>query len=292
MIPQPVRTGIQDFLTSTHGMAFHVVDDRPVGGGCIHNAHWIKANNLEFFVKFNRADAFSNFESELAGLLHLRSTQTLRVPWPLAVQKSEGYAFFLMEYIPSAPKNDLFWEQFGTDLAALHANTRPTFGLDEDNFIGALPQYNEARDSWLRFFIEMRLEKQVLMAEQNGYAPQGLRRSFEDLYANLTNLLPKEPPALLHGDLWSGNFMVGPEGDPVIMDPAVYYGHREAEIAFTRMFGGFDSRFYDAYNAASPLAPGWEERIDLFNLYPLMVHLNLFGRSYLGEIQQTLKRFA
>ena len=292
MIPAEVRNGIQQYLTEEHGKPFFVVEDRPIGGGCIHNAHWIRVNDLEFFVKFNKREALHNFRCESEGLKILRNTGALRTPMPFHSAEHEGYAFLLMEFIDSSAKDKLFWDDFGKGLADLHRNSRDTFGLDHDNYIGSLPQSNESRDTWLRFFIEVRLEKQLLMAEQNGWASPDLRRGFEDLYANLPNLLPEEAPALLHGDLWSGNFMTGPHGEPVLVDPAVFYGHREAEIAFTRMFGGFAPRFYEVYNAAFPLQSGWEDRIDLFNLYPLMVHLNLFGRSYLGEIQAILRRYS
>lgn len=292
MIPPAVRLAVQDYLTKEAGTPQFLVDDRPVSGGCIHNSHWIKVNEKDYFIKFNRADALDNFEAERKGLDLLQATKTLRVPKTYAHFAANGNAVLLMEYIPSGAQDPDFWDWFGQGLAALHRKTRDTFGLDHANYIGSLHQHNDNRDSWLRFFIEMRLEKQLQLAETKLYAPKNLRSSFEDLYANLANILPEEPPALLHGDLWSGNFMTGAAGEPVIIDPAVYYGHREAEIAFTKMFGGFAPRFYEVYNDAFPLQPGWEDRVDLFNLYPLMVHFNLFGRSYLSEIEAVLKRYA
>ena len=163
--------------------------------------------------------------------------------------------------------------------------------MDHSNYIGRLPQRNAFEETWVDFFIEHRLEVQLGLAIYNGHVDSFYADRFRSIYAVLPDEFPDERPCLLHGDLWSGNVMIGPKGEPVILDPAVFYGHREAELAFTRMFGGFDPYFYSAYNEATPLEVGFESRIDLYNLYPLLVHVNLFGTSYLSGVERTLKRF-
>ncbi|MEM7036432.1 MAG: fructosamine kinase family protein, partial [Bacteroidota bacterium] len=193
-----------------------------------------------------------------------------------------------LETGPHAPG---FWTTFGHSLAALHRHSAPTFGLDHPNFIGRLPQSNDQRTDFPTFFAECRLQPQARMARDAGLLDRDTLRRLEAFYPLLPDLLPDEPPALLHGDLWSGNFMSANGGQPYIFDPAVHYGHREAELAFSRMFGGFDAEFYAAYQDAWPLQPGWQARIAIFNLYPLAVHLNLFGAYYLREIQSTLKKY-
>jgi fructosamine-3-kinase len=291
MIPTSLQRAVETNLSDFTQSQMQIFNSTPVGGGCIHQAQKLQTNRGDFFLKYNHQGELPNFLAEKAGLEQLQSVAALPVPTPIFAGQSSEHAFLLMEFINGAPQKQGFWTQFGEQLAALHRNTRTRYGWDHDNFIGRLPQKNDKRDSWLDFFVEMRLEPQLVLAEQNGYADAGLRKQFETLYQKLPDLIPDEPASLLHGDLWSGNFLTGAAGEAVIVDPAVYYGHREMEIAFTRLFGGFAPEFYAAYNSAWPLQNGWETRIDLMNLYPLTVHLNLFGHSYLPEIQSVLRKF-
>lgn len=292
MLPGNLEPTLEHILGKYLGRSTRILKCSPVSGGCIHHATQVKTDQGSFFLKYNQLRELPNFRAESRGLRLLSNTHTLRVPQVLAVNDTGSHALILMEFLASAPRSKDFWTTFGTGLANLHRNTAEHFGLDHDNFIGRLPQSNTPHENWISFFVSERLEAQLRLAEENGLAPSDLRPSFESLYQRLPQLIPDEPPALLHGDLWSGNFLVGPEGEPCIVDPAVYYGHREAELAFTRLFGGFDQQFYLAYQAAWSLANGWEERISLFNLYPLMVHLNLFGKGYLPDIQAILSKFA
>ncbi|MFZ1687503.1 MAG: fructosamine kinase family protein, partial [Flavobacteriales bacterium] len=184
-------------------------------------------------------------------------------------------------------------------LARLHGHTNSTFGLDpastagrRDNYIGSLKQVNTGQVTWGEFFIHCRLEPQVKMAIDHQRIGMGDVLRFERLYGKLPSLFPIEPPALLHGDLWSGNFLCDAHHQPVLIDPAVYYGHREMDIAMTKLFGGFEPAFYSAYSDAWAMEIGWEERADLCNLYPLLVHVNLFGGSYAGQVAAILLRFA
>lgn len=290
MLPPPLHEAVERQLADHLGRTVRLQDHRSVSGGCIHNAQKLETDAGTFFLKYNVLAEAANFRAEARGLALLRAANAIALPRVIATGEAEQNAFLLLAHIASAPKKRGFWTEFGQQLAALHRNTAATYGLDHDNFIGRLPQANAQTTTWTDFFIHQRLEPQFALANKQGLVDFQLRKQFDALYTRLDTLIPIEPPSLLHGDLWSGNFMVGSAGQPVLIDPAVHYGHREAEIAFTRMFGGFDREFYAAYNATWPLAPGWESRIPLFNLYPLMVHLNLFGRSYLPEIQHTLSK--
>ncbi|RLD39817.1 MAG: ketosamine-3-kinase, partial [Bacteroidetes bacterium] len=200
-------------------------------------------------------------------------------------------SFLILNFIQSAEMQDEFWDDFGQKLASLHRHSQKNFGLDHDNYIGSLSQSNKFHKSWADFFREERLEAQVKLARDNGRMGREMVNTFSRFYAKLDELFPKEPPALLHGDLWSGNFMVNQNGLAVIIDPAVYYGHREMDLAMSQLFGGFDASFYDAYQRNFPLENGWQQRLDYYNLYPLMVHVNLFGGSYLESVKRILVRF-
>lgn len=264
----------------------------PAAGGCINHGGEIKtAGGASYFIKWNNAQLFPDmFAAEHNGLLLLAKANAVRVPAVMGVVQDDRWQVMVMEYIrPSKPAGN-YWEMLGEQLAALHLITAPRFGLDTDNYIGSLPQHNTQKAKWVDFFISNRLEFQLLLAEQHGRAEATLRKRFEKLYTRLPEIFPDEPPALLHGDLWSGNLITGEAGQPCLIDPAVYFGHREAELAFTRLFGGFDSRFYQAYQSVFALHPGFSDRADVYNLYPLLVHVNLFGGSYLASVLRTLSR--
>jgi len=173
----------------------------------------------------------------------------------------------------------------------MHKNTAGHFGLDRDNYMGSLPQSNKMHERWSDFFIEERLQPMVQMAADNKLLTGNDVTSFERVYKNLEGLFTEEDPSLIHGDLWRGNYLIDQSEKPYLIDPAVSYGHREFDIAMTTLFGGFSDGFYNAYNETFPLAKGWEGRVDLWNLYPLLVHLNLFGSGYLGEVRGCLRRY-
>ncbi|MDW3211723.1 MAG: fructosamine kinase family protein [Reichenbachiella sp.] len=261
-----------------------------IGGGCIHHAGVFQFEENKYFLKWNKRSS-QMFETEAIGLGLLDQTNSVSIPKVIGFGTLGEIDYLCLEYISSAAPKASFWEEFGSSLAQLHKHSASTFGLNHHNFIGSLPQSNNPHNSWSEFFIRERLEPLIERASDNGLIDTSTNSKFERLFAELPNLIPVEKPALLHGDLWSGNFLVGSEGQPVIFDPAVYYGHREAELAFTRMFGGFDPIFYHSYNEAFPVQDGIEERVDIFNLYPLLVHVNLFGASYLSGINRTLSRF-
>jgi len=176
-------------------------------------------------------------------------------------------------------------------LAHLHLTQRQAFGLESDNFIASLYQKNHDTDDWLDFFIEQRLEPLLGKAYFDRLIPLDFLKKFQEIYPKLEGIFPKEKPSLVHGDLWSGNIIPNVSGEPSLIDPAIYFGHREMDLAFSRLFGGFDRQFYDSYESVLPLEPEFESRIGVYNLYPLLVHLNLFGEAYLPGIQKIINRF-
>ncbi|MEM6631914.1 MAG: fructosamine kinase family protein [Bacteroidota bacterium] len=285
MLPIP----IQEKLLSKKGI--QVLQSQSLGGGCIHNAQKVQTDKGIFFLKWNEDSAFSNFEREAKGLQLLASKSQFLIPSVHHLDKAQGYAFLLLDFIESKAPALAYWEDFGEKLADLHLHTNEAFGLDHDNFIGALEQSNAFRSSWAEFFIECRIQPKLKQAVDKGNIVPSLIATFDKLFTRLENWFPQEAPALLHGDLWGGNILVNREGFASIFDPAVYYGHREMELAFMTMFDRQPQSFYEAYQAQRPLESGWEQRLDLYNLYPLLVHVILFGNSYLGSVKRILDRF-
>lgn len=262
-----------------------------VSGGDINHAARITSTTGEFFIKWNQFPESDIFEKESSGLSLLAASCTIDVPKVLGIGQVEKKNYLILENINKAHHGRYFWEDFGEKVAKLHQSSSNQFGLDDNNYIGRLPQLNTPTDKWIDFFITNRLHPQLKMARSKGIIPHTMSDQFEILFSKLPDLIPDEKPSLLHGDLWSGNFMCGPNHQAWIFDPAVYFGHREMEIAFTHLFGGYDERFYQSYESHFPLEPGFEERVDIHNLYPLLVHVNLFGTSYLSGIQRTISRF-
>jgi protein-ribulosamine 3-kinase len=232
------------------------------------------------------------FKAEAKGLTRLRDAQALRVPAVIAVGEAEETLFILLEWLPigrgTSPDAA---KRLGEGLAALHAQAQSQHGLDHDNFIGRLPQANSLTDRWTDFYCNQRIRAQMGIARQRGELPKQREHLLNALLEKLPSLLPDATPSLLHGDLWGGNYAVLEDGSPAIYDPAVYYGHREVELAFTELFGGFPSSFYDAYNATLPLDPGYAERKRLYQLYPLMVHMNLFGGHYGSQVDAIARHY-
>jgi fructosamine-3-kinase len=262
-----------------------------VGGGCINRAVRLTDGTRDYFVKLNDASQLAMFEAEAAGLAALRATRTLRVPEPLCSGIADDQAYLVMEHIPlrgspRARSSALAGEQ----LAALHRTTSETFGWERDNTIGSTPQPNRPDRDWTAFWRDSRLGHQLRLAETRGYRGR-LQERGARLMDRLGDLIGHAPAAsLLHGDLWGGNLGFDPSGEPVIFDPAVYYGDREADLAMTELFGGFGGDFYAAYRAAWPLDPGYSVRKTLYNLYHVLNHLNLFGGGYLSQAEGMINR--
>jgi len=283
-IPEPLINQIEDMLKAK------VVDFQFVSGGCINHGGRIATEDADFFVKWNSQSKFPGmFEVEAKGLVLLNAAKGVRVPRVNAIGEAGDIAFIIMEWLESSNKKPNYWEEFGRQLARQHKSTASSYGLDHDNYIGSLPQKNTEEKSWRDFFIQHRLLFQLKLAEKSGRISGTDLKKMEADFLALSRHIPEDKPCLLHGDMWGGNLITGPEGFPCLIDPAVYFGHREMDLAMSRLFGGFDEAFISAYKQECNLEPDWEARIDLWNLYPLMVHVNLFGGGYLGQVRQILK---
>jgi fructosamine-3-kinase len=261
-----------------------------VFGGDINQTFQIQTNSGSFFLKLN--DVLKDmFEKEFDGLRLLYRTNTIRMPQPLLYGSFENTIFLITEFINKGYASKNFWKIFAKKLAALHKNSQTQFGLDTDNYIGSLPQQNTFCDNWPQFYGSCRIMPLMQKAfNQNKCSKEDVMLA-EKLCNRFNNLFPSEPPALVHGDLWSGNYMSNENGDPVIYDPAVYYGNREMDIAMSLLFGGFDKTFYIHYNEVFPFQPDWKERTQLCQLYPLLVHLNLFGGHYYNAVMNIIHAY-
>ncbi|QCK14384.1 fructosamine kinase family protein [Mangrovivirga cuniculi] len=262
-----------------------------IGGGSINQAYKVSTDNFEIFIKLNTGVNPSFFEVERKGLEILSENSEFEVPKVYSVDQTGNYSFLSMEYFGAGKRKPDYWYTAGSRLAKMHKISEEKYGLSFNNYMGALPQDNTYHDSWADFFIERRLKPQVELAINKGLMDHSHKSLFEQLYVKLDSLVPKEKPSLIHGDLWSGNIMTANNGEATIIDPAVHFGHRESDLAMTQMFGGFSTEFYDGYESVYPLEPDFSSRIGLLNLYPLLIHVNLFGLGYLRETINNVKRY-
>lgn len=261
-------------------------------GGCINSAWRIDGDGARYFVKLNSERHRTMFEAEAEGLAEIAAAGALRAPRPVCHGAAQGWAWLVLEHIDlsgGAPCS----RRLGRELAAMHRHTASRFGWRRDNTIGSTPQPNTPCDDWIRFWRERRLGFQLDLARRNGYGGE-LQRLGKRLLARLEGFFPGYAPqaSLLHGDLWGGNYGCDASGAPVIFDPAVYYGDREADLAMTELFGGFGGRFHAAYREAWPLDPGYAARKDLYNLYHVLNHLNLFGGGYRSQAQGMMRKLS
>jgi len=292
MISGPLLTHIQNILVNFTDTNLVINKHSGLSGGSINSVYRLETNNCNFCLKVNSKTAYPRmFESEAKGLEVLRKSNSIHIPEAIEAGEFESNAYLLLHFVEGGMKKPEFWETFAESLAVLHQNTNDHFGLDHENYIGSLAQTNDLKSNWEEFFIEMRLEPMIKKAINDGQMGHQNIAKFESLFHKLEQLFPEEVPALLHGDLWSGNYMCNSDGKACIYDPAIYYGHREMDIGMTKLFGGFDRSFYEFYNRKFPLEKGWEERVDLCNLYPLLVHVNLFDGGYVNQVEMILKRF-
>lgn len=284
-------------LNLIHHLGLDAAGIQSVPGGDINQAYKVWRKGRAYFLKLNRAAPFAAMmEKEARGLEALRTNSRFIVPQVEAVGVWEGYQYLLLEWLePTSPHPD-FWKMFGEFLAELHQKEWERYGWTEDNYIGRLPQSNNQHTGWGSFFTEERIRPLVKRLVDEG----ALQAALLDRVDRLANLFPDENPALLHGDLWSGNlFCAGrtgatanhPQGLPALIDPAIYIGHREMDIGMTQLFGGFDRSFLEAYHYHYPLAADWRERLPITQLYPLLVHALLFGGHYISSTASILQRY-
>lgn len=268
------------------GAAFKVQSAHAVAGGDINAAYRLQGANKVYFVKLNRIDLVAMFAAEFAGLEAIASTQTLRVPTPVAYGQGSGHSFLVLEHIGFAKPTNQSTALMGRLLALMHQQPQAYFGWHRDNTIGTTLQINTPNTDWQVFWREQRLASQLKLAARNGYGGR-LQRQGErlccDLPAFFTGYAPQA--SLLHGDLWAGNAAVDDQGQPRVFDPACYFGDSEADVAMTELFGGFGHDFYAAYQAVRPLPPEYKTRKTLYNLYHILNHLNLFGGAYLRQAE-------
>lgn len=293
MINQELKTYLSEELRRKKIITTNINKVVKVYGGSVNQSYGLISANKKVFIKLNDQHAFPKmFEKEKESLELLAQKTNLKIPRPLALGSFNEQSFLILEFIEEQQKKENFWQLLGAGMAQLHRNTSNNFGFDENNYNGSLIQQNCSKKKWVDFFIENRLIVQEKLARSKGALDAETGKLLNKVYSKLSNLFPVEKPALLHGDFWSGNFMTNQDGTPVIMDPAVYYGHREMDISMSMLFGGFDKKFYQSYQEHFPLETGWEQRVDICNLYPLLIHVNLFGASYVKRVKNILKQLA
>jgi len=275
-------------ITRATGQTFTIDHRRPVGGGCINTTEVLEGGGQKYFVKQNDTGQLDMFEAEASGLREIIASRSVRAPQPIALGLAEDHACLVLEYLDLGSPSSASEAELGRQLAAMHRHSRSRFGWSRNNTIGATAQMNTEEHDWVTFFREHRLRFQLELAAEHGnrhLLGQG-EALLDALPVFFTDYRPT--PSLLHGDLWGGNHAALPNGTPVIFDPAVYYGDREADIAMTELFGGFGSSFTAAYREAWPLDSGYRIRRDLYNLYHVLNHFNLFGGGYASQAERIM----
>ncbi len=268
---------------------FRISGVTSLAGGSINEVYLLKSTAGERVLKINDSDKFPEmFEAEKEGLRALKNSRKIDVPKVYSCGKSGNYSYLLLEYKAEGTKAPDFWEKFAKNLAALHRTTSEEFGFHASNYIGSLPQYNGREKSAADFYINQRLEPQLKMASERGFSFKHTAR----ILKNISEEIPEEPPALIHGDLWGGNYLVNEQGEPCLIDPAVCYGPREMDLAMMKLFGGFSAEVFEKYNEIHPLKMRFQERVTLWQLYYLLVHLNIFGSSYHSRVKSILDSYS
>jgi fructosamine-3-kinase len=286
--------GVEAALSHRAARSVEITAVAPVTGGCIHQTARLSTTLREdFFLKWSRDAASDVFAAEADGLRALRESARLTIPEVIATSDGENQAWLLLEYVPPGSPAPDYAEHLGGALATLHEAREGPYGWHRSNYIGSLPQTNTTLDDWPTFWWTERLEPQLALAKDSGRLA-GLDREWTTLEADLPTLLggaAEDGCSILHGDLWSGNVYPGPDGRAVLVDPAVYQGHREVDLAMTELFGGFAEAFYAAYEDRRPLTEGYHDvRRHVYQLYPLLVHVNLFGDAYVNGVAGALQK--
>lgn len=282
---------ISQAISAILGYPLNINSVKPLAGGDINAAFRVAVDTEVYFIKVNRPNLVDMFEAEFLGLQEIATTRTLRVPQPIVFGRTDTQAFLMLEYLEWGRSSTASDRLLGLQLAEMHQQVQAYFGWQRDNNIGTNRQANHTTGDWLSFWRDQRLGVQLKLAADHGY--KGLLQNLgEQLCVDLSMFFSGYQPlaSLLHGDLWGGNVAVDAHGLPVIFDPACYYGDREADIAMIELFGGFSADFYAAYYEAWPLDQGYEIRKDLYNLYHILNHLNLFGGCYLSQAERLMQK--
>lgn len=279
-----------DLIIESCGLSVHSVET--LGGGDINQAFCINTEDKKYFLKVNNAERFPlMFEKESAGLLALKENSEFKIPNVIKYGTAGEKQFLLLEWIEPGAKKENFWNDFGSKLALMHKKEQASFGWSHDNFIGSVVQKNTKHTNWMDFYTECRILPLVeILANKHRFVKEDVKNA-EGFCRKLSSIFPEEKPALLHGDLWSGNFITSSEGVSAIFDPAVYNGHREMDIGMTLLFGGFHEHFYNSYNEVYPLEKEWQQRVPFTQIYPLLVHAVMFSGGYVMQVKNLLKDF-
>ena len=287
-----IRSAIQQKLEEHFPDVRHLIF-QAVGGGSINQTCRLTFADHSLFCKINSASKFPHlFQKEANGLNLIRKQEVIKTPGVIDCFEQDNAQVLLLEWIDTGERTEVFWKSFGEQLAAMHQVSNEYFGLEEENYMGSVPQTNQPSADWISFFRDQRLHPLLLKCAHKKLLAPWHQQQFENLYRHLPGIFDSESkPALVHGDLWSGNYMCGPASQPFLIDPAVYFGHPSVDLAMTTLFGGFRSPFYEAYRYHTAFPHNYEEQWEVCNLYPLLIHLYLFGGSYLPQIEQTLSRF-
>lgn len=283
----------QEFLEYLSNLLESKVESfQSVSGGDISSAYLIKTETEKYFLKVNsNPTALDMFLSEEKALKTIANTNTIAAPKVIACSSFNNNSFLIMEYIETKSPNSKDLELFGRQLAELHKVTSEEFGFNSNNFIGSLRQSNKNHSNWNDFYAEERLIPQLELAKSKGLLNSNEVPNKELLKEKCHPFFKNVTPSLLHGDLWSGNYLISTTGLPYLIDPALYYGHNEVDIAMSKLFGGFGQSFYDSYHNVISKDEFTEDRIQLYQLYYLLVHLNLFGSSYYSSVKQIISKY-
>jgi len=287
----PLWSDIAANISAATGKIFVCKNKQASAGGCINSTYILTDNQQHYFAKLNSAQLIDMFEAEAAGLNQIAASNSIRVPSVICSGISGNQSYLVLQHLNFAHGEARSHQQLGFDLAQMHRYSADQFGWYRNNTIGSTPQYNKQGSDWIEFWRRQRLDLQLQLAKSNGYGGR-LQKLGQQLISDLDHFFVGYSPqaSLLHGDLWSGNYAIDNNGCPVIFDPAVYFGDREADIAMTELFGGFNSHFYQTYQEAFPLDEGYQVRKTLYNLYHVLNHLNLFGGSYLSQAESMLEQ--
>ena len=278
-------------IAETTGTPFRISDRKSIGGGCINQAYKLQGQKTNYFVKLNQAVKVEMFQAEALGLKQMYDTQTITIPQPICWGVASSNSYIVLEWLDLGRANNSSWLEMGKQLALMHhKGTAAKFGWDTNNTIGSTPQINSWIDNWADFFAEQRIGYQLHLANRNG----GNFNNPDEIVSIIKQKLANRKPqvSLVHGDLWSGNADITAEGQPTIFDPATYYGDREVDLAMTELFGGFPATFYQGYNQQWPLDPGYTQRKDIYNLYHILNHFNLFGGGYGSQAKRIIQQIS